>query len=334
MMSIRDFLLSTKMEPNASVSASSCGSVGFSGLPPYMPTIDFGASRGAISMGPFSSSGTSVFCFFPCFSFLSKSFFRFSDRFALSVSGSLGSLLSGSSRIVPPSPSESESSLSLSNGMILLLLLLLPTGLKMSWLNHRAMRCSARSSNWFCSSLGTMAVLVLAGAAALTFGAPSMASAPVASSESSSGGGPFGPSSRASKAPPSIALGRIWTSRRIRRSKSLSLSPPSSSSSLSLFFNAISPAALCWMDLLNSLSSPAHAARTRWRRVSFFALSFRCILLRIVSKLRIFCRCNPTAISTSIFAKRFRPSSESLSDCGPSSWLDSSLSLPSCVASK
>mmetsp|Transcript_11322 Transcript_11322/g.33575 ORF Transcript_11322/g.33575 Transcript_11322/m.33575 type:complete len:215 (-) Transcript_11322:1907-2551(-) len=214
MSSIRDFFDSTMREPRAIVSASSCGSVGFTTRP--WRTSGFGACRGATSMGLLSTS--SSLAALPRFSFLSWSFFRFSFRSCLSVSGSWGRSLSSISCIAPPSV-ESES-LSRSSGMIA------PpsspsTGWKMSWLNHRLARCSAlRASSVPSSGAGTMAPLPFlpspSSASRLRFGT--------------------GPSARASRASPSILLeAGFWRLRSIMSSPSLS---SSSSSSLSLFFSA------------------------------------------------------------------------------------------------
>mmetsp|Transcript_59356 Transcript_59356/g.181015 ORF Transcript_59356/g.181015 Transcript_59356/m.181015 type:complete len:333 (+) Transcript_59356:704-1702(+) len=325
MMSMRAFFESTSTDPSAMVSASSWGSDGLS-VWPDLDTSGLGASRGATSSGPLSSaSASSSLCFLPRLSLRSSSFFRFSERFCLSVRGILGNLLSSSSRITPPSPSELSASLSRSKGMSLLLLLLdePPTLWKMSWLNHRAMRCSARRSS--SSGFGTMAVLLVPSGGA---SAPSCGSSAADASPSSSlpRSGPFARASSAapSIAPPKVDPGAPCSLRRACRSSSLS---SSSSASLSFSRSAFSPAALSWIAALNSFISPAHAAMTRCRLVSFFFFCTRCIFVRCLSSCCIFRNCWPTAMSTSSLANRSKPSSESLSDSAASSALDSSRSL-------
>mmetsp|Transcript_46314 Transcript_46314/g.122985 ORF Transcript_46314/g.122985 Transcript_46314/m.122985 type:complete len:246 (-) Transcript_46314:2128-2865(-) len=96
MMSIRDFLESTSTEPRARVSASSWGSDGLCG--PLEGTRGCGASKGTTSRGFRSSSSTLTF--FPNFSSLSCSFFRFLFLCSLSVSGRCGSLSSLTSLIL------------------------------------------------------------------------------------------------------------------------------------------------------------------------------------------------------------------------------------------
>mmetsp|Transcript_44328 Transcript_44328/g.102356 ORF Transcript_44328/g.102356 Transcript_44328/m.102356 type:complete len:215 (+) Transcript_44328:656-1300(+) len=112
MSSILDFFDATRREPRARVSASSRGSFGFSNLlllgspGSSVVTKGLGGSNGATSRGRLSA--LSVFALFPRLSSCSRSRFRSNFRFALSVSGSLGSSLSSTSLISAPLPSRSS----------------------------------------------------------------------------------------------------------------------------------------------------------------------------------------------------------------------------------
>mmetsp|Transcript_31474 Transcript_31474/g.90959 ORF Transcript_31474/g.90959 Transcript_31474/m.90959 type:complete len:549 (-) Transcript_31474:898-2544(-) len=344
MMSIRDFFDSARMEPKAKVSANSCGSSGFSGSFLTRGTRGLGGSRGAISIGVVSSSSV-PFNFFPLprASLLSVSFLRFSFRFSLSVSGSLGSLSSDSSRMVPPSPPESSSSLSLSIGIILVDFGFAravdpPALLKMSWLNQRAMRCSAFKSSPS-SPTATRAVLEDDFEAPLrglpSPSSPSSSSSPSPPSPDSSSASPLpGPSRRNCSASTSTVedpVGPSCSRRNCARSSSLSLSS-SSSSSLSLFLIAISSPAFWSRASWKAPSSPAQACITRCRRVSFFFFRIRCCIVRYLSSLRILRSWWSTARSTSSFA--YLSSSSSELSSGSSSPLLDSPGLSMAVGSK
>mmetsp|Transcript_10149 Transcript_10149/g.30425 ORF Transcript_10149/g.30425 Transcript_10149/m.30425 type:complete len:328 (-) Transcript_10149:368-1351(-) len=326
MSSMRDFLDWTSTDPSARVSANSRGSEGFSNLllPRSAGTSGRGGSIGATSMGLLSSSSAPFLGFFPCRSRRSFSCLRFSLRFCLSLRGSFGSWLSSTSSTSPLSPSSSEE-LSYSP---LILSSLDPTFWKMSWLNHLAARCSALAiSSPASSSTGTRAPSELSAATAALAGggAPSVpAVCPALLAGRSSLGGPSArarsasPSGLPAASPPSSSALRCdswncWNSRSASRSTELS-SPPSSSSSASSWSRSMWFAAFCWSRAwLNSFSSPAQAAITRWRLVSFFFFRMRCIEVRCLSSSQILRSSWATATSTSMRASLSKPSSESLS---------------------
>mmetsp|Transcript_75536 Transcript_75536/g.208403 ORF Transcript_75536/g.208403 Transcript_75536/m.208403 type:complete len:344 (-) Transcript_75536:1514-2545(-) len=319
MSSMRDFFDSTRSEPNARVSASSRGSFGFSILLLAGPTetIGRGASSGATCTGLLSSSF--FFGFFPIFSSLSLSRLRFSLRFSLSVSGSFGSKLSCTSLISPPLPSLPESSPSIP----LILSSVEPMFWKMSWLNHLAARCSALNTSSPASSTGTSAVSEAALGCTPSFSGSCSASL-LARPPDSTPNGLGGPSARASRASPSgpgsassSSAGALRASWNLRRAFRSSLSGSSSSSSSSSLSRSMCSSAACLsIAWLNSLSSPAHAAMTRWRRVSFLRFRMRCICVRNLSSLRILRSSWSTARSTSSRASLSNPL-ESLSLCAP-----------------